>query len=411
MKRKTILILWDSAHLWGLMAFRAMHALGLPCRLIKAKEISQGAYLGKSALNEASILLVPGGNARQKAQALGPSGMNKIRRWVAEGGFYLGICGGAGFALSAGETSLGLCPIQRASFEKRFYHFLSGHILATLHTGAKLRLPIWWPGRFAQVDSSAIEILARYQAPAEDLWLADLPLSALPKDFLEHWAKSKELDPKFGFPGGEPLVLKGAYGKGSYLLSYAHLETPASPEANAWLIRLLADAAELFAEKKVIPEWCTHNDLTVKQNSENSLKEQILDSFVNLCQFIEKAIELGLLFKRKEWLLGWQSGFSGIPCNNLLAAMAFLVDEQVLSPAPIFQEKFAKLFSDFLNMAYTWLWSWKLEKALSASEHLQSSELAQKQLEIFGNPMLGGGLLEDLLNIVEEQIWLAQPRT
>ena len=63
-------ILWDSAHIWGLMAWRAVRALGLPCRLVKGQEIAEGAFLRKPGPGEAALLLVPGGNARLKAQVI-----------------------------------------------------------------------------------------------------------------------------------------------------------------------------------------------------------------------------------------------------------------------------------------------------------------------------------------------------
>ena len=66
------------------MAWRAVRALGLPCRLVKGQEIAEGAYLGKpggmprqsgqrQGKSGVSLLLVPGGNARLKAAALTPS--------------------------------------------------------------------------------------------------------------------------------------------------------------------------------------------------------------------------------------------------------------------------------------------------------------------------------------------------
>mgnify|MGYP002597151385 CR=1 FL=1 len=77
-----ICILWDASHIWGLMAWRAVRALGLPCRLVKGQEIAEGAYLGKPGGVSPNggpqqsgagvrLLLVPGGNARLKAAALG----------------------------------------------------------------------------------------------------------------------------------------------------------------------------------------------------------------------------------------------------------------------------------------------------------------------------------------------------
>ena len=77
-----VCILWDASHIWGLMVWRALCALGLPCRLVKGQDIANGALFRKpcpqgtpdKAQGAAPLLLVPGGNARLKARALGEKG-------------------------------------------------------------------------------------------------------------------------------------------------------------------------------------------------------------------------------------------------------------------------------------------------------------------------------------------------
>ena len=100
-------ILWDASHIWGLMAWRALRALGLSCRLVKGQEIAEGALLGKPGSRRDAgraapppLLVVPGGNARLKALALGEAGRAAVRAYLERGGSYLGFCGGAGLALS-----------------------------------------------------------------------------------------------------------------------------------------------------------------------------------------------------------------------------------------------------------------------------------------------------------------------
>ena len=73
-----IYMLWDASHIWGLMAWRALRALGLSCRLVKGQEIAEGALLGKPGSCRAyenavppPLLVVPGGNARLR-QGPGP---------------------------------------------------------------------------------------------------------------------------------------------------------------------------------------------------------------------------------------------------------------------------------------------------------------------------------------------------
>ena len=113
-----IAIFWDASQLWGLLVWRAAEAFGLPYRLVKAKEIAQGALSDKT-----SLLLVPGGTARHKSAALGEKGREAVRAWVRGGGRYVGFCGGAGLGLSdaadpvrTAEIGKGLClcPWHRA---------------------------------------------------------------------------------------------------------------------------------------------------------------------------------------------------------------------------------------------------------------------------------------------------------
>ncbi len=132
-------ILWDASHIWGLMAWRALRALGVPTRLVKAKEIAEGALHGKPGREGgARLLLVPGGSAQRKAALLGRAGRAAVRDFVRRGGNYLGFCGGAGLALSHAreEQGLGLCPWTRAPYAQRFQHLISGHLLAAVSVAA-----------------------------------------------------------------------------------------------------------------------------------------------------------------------------------------------------------------------------------------------------------------------------------
>ena len=72
-----IAVLWDDSHIWGLMALRALRDLDFPVRLLKGSDIAQGALFrkqGSAAGPAVSLLVVPGGSARLKAEGLGPEG-------------------------------------------------------------------------------------------------------------------------------------------------------------------------------------------------------------------------------------------------------------------------------------------------------------------------------------------------
>ena len=165
-----ITILWDASHIWGYLLLHAVRSTGIPFRVLKGLAIAQTGLSGK-------MLIVPGGSARRKADALGTEGMQAVRRFVKNGGRYLGFCGGAGLALADG---LGLCPWNRDGMTDRLQHLVSGHFSCSLSsesalippelTGKTALLPVWWPGRFNEPEKNdAEEVLARYRAPGPDL--------------------------------------------------------------------------------------------------------------------------------------------------------------------------------------------------------------------------------------------------
>jgi hypothetical protein len=243
----SIYILWDASHIWGLLAWRTAQSLDLPYRLVRGEEIAQGLLSGKPP----ALLLVPGGNARMKSVALGAAGMQAIRDYVRGGGAYVGFCGGAGLGLS-GSEGLGLCPWGRARFTDRMQHFVSGHVHARVARGhdlvpadlctdacAEPPVPIWWPGRFAPEKTGDVEVLATYTTPCDDFWVADLPLDTLPPGTFSEWESLYDIRLRPTFLEDQPCILSGRYGKGRYVLSYTHLETPDSPTANRWLLHII----------------------------------------------------------------------------------------------------------------------------------------------------------------------------
>ncbi len=107
-----IALFWDQSLVWGLICLQTLQQLQVPVRLISAAEIDQGV------LDAHRVLLVPGGWAAHKMQALGKASQDRVRQFVTSGGSYLGFCGGAGLALSS-PPSLGLVALQRLPMKER----------------------------------------------------------------------------------------------------------------------------------------------------------------------------------------------------------------------------------------------------------------------------------------------------
>ena len=92
-------LLWDESFLWGVMTRRALTEAGVSFDPVRAADIREGA------LSRYRMLFVPGGWASGKIAALGAEGAEAIRSFVAAGGNYLGICGGAGMATESGPRA------------------------------------------------------------------------------------------------------------------------------------------------------------------------------------------------------------------------------------------------------------------------------------------------------------------
>ena len=75
---------------------------GFECIRLHPDEIAAGGLLGLD------VLIVPGGSGSLQANKLGEQGRDNIRRFVASGGGYVGICAGAYLASNHYRWSLGI---------------------------------------------------------------------------------------------------------------------------------------------------------------------------------------------------------------------------------------------------------------------------------------------------------------
>ena len=75
---------------------------GFDCRLVSPEAIRQGN------LNQFDVLIMPGGSAHRQADMLGAQGRDAIRKFVHNGGGYVGICAGSYLATPHYSWSLGL---------------------------------------------------------------------------------------------------------------------------------------------------------------------------------------------------------------------------------------------------------------------------------------------------------------
>ncbi|HVO68119.1 MAG TPA: BPL-N domain-containing protein, partial [Syntrophales bacterium] len=209
MSQKACALLWDESFAWGLMAWRALKDEGLPFDLVRSEDVRGGA------LSPYRMLYVPGGWASNKISTLGDRGQEEIRRFVKEGGSYLGICGGAGMAT---EDGISLLPIRRKLTAERVPSFsgpvrlaLTGHII--WEGIEKPVFFVWWPSQL-EVRDERIRTLASYDEAQPDAFSSDI---AVADGQIIGWPV---LEMRYGIlldPArllGEPAVLEGHYGHG-----------------------------------------------------------------------------------------------------------------------------------------------------------------------------------------------------
>uniref|UniRef100_I2PXF1 Biotin-protein ligase N-terminal domain-containing protein n=1 Tax=Desulfovibrio sp. U5L TaxID=596152 RepID=I2PXF1_9BACT len=399
------LVLWDHSHLWGLLLCRGLAALGAPFAPVSCADVAAGALDRRPP----RALLVPGGFARRKFAALGPAGMAAIRGYVARGGAYCGICGGAGLALTHDE-GLALCPWTRRAFADRLDHLVSGHVrlavdpdsgLFPASLAPDLIAPVWWPAGFAPPPAPAeaeVMVVAAYAGAGPDLHLADVHLGAMPEDQLAACRERFGLKLTPAFLDGGACVIAGSFGQGRYVLSHAHLETPDSPQANAWLAHLLAvlgsgdGSGNGFGRH--VPAWDPAAEPVRFEDPHLLAARRDLDAAIEAGQAAR------LLFQRTPWLLGWRPGMPGFSLSNLAGLLAGVAALAPTDTALAYWRghgpAFATDMAAFTRRLATFFPAQRLEITLSLVEHRPAAAaepgLAAERRELFGPAPGGGGL-------------------
>ena len=421
-------ILWDESHLWGVLLWRALNFWQLPVEVVTADQIQEGILAQENPL----ALLVPGGWARLKSRKLKPEGRKNIRKFIQNGGKYLGFCGGAGLALNSSREKsrtghsvplLEICSWSRKPMSRRLPNF-SGHILCQVKFNnffAQIALPVWWPSQFAPNDDPSVQVLATYLEPEEDFWVTDLNLNDLEPQDLRKWEKVYKINLNPSIIQGEPCLIQGKFGQGEYILSYAHLETPNSPAANKLLWVILstwqqpvgADSIsapesktgkDLSYDKIVLPDWDVQNPCLAWKD------KNIIELWKKTKEIIAFGQKHFLFSWRRPWLLSWRRGIPGSHINFIYAMLSFLLSlrptEKTLALWGKNKDQLFSLTDEFCMRLKSYLLAERLAltRRPSSPEASSKTSLQQKKIELFGSFPGYGGLYGQILTTLDQLI-------
>ncbi|MEW5745545.1 MAG: BPL-N domain-containing protein [Nitrospirota bacterium] len=406
-----VALLWDESFLWGVMAVRALRAAGLPFALLRAEDIRAGRLDGHT------MLFVPGGWASNKAKALGEEGAEAIRRFVHEGGSYLGICGGAGLATQDG---IGLLEVKRRPTKERVPSF-SGriHLNITDHPLWKglnergdesLIFHAWWPSQFI-VEDSSIKVLATYGAALPDAFSSDL--NAGDVEAIGAWSGLEEryginLDP--GRLLNDPAVIQGSYGKGTVVLSLIHFDTPDDDNGRRVLINLWSCLGHTEAQQpSELPSLRTS---ALPYHDASALMSEMEEA-------VDELIALGLRnflwFWRNPLLLQWRRGVRGLEYNTLFIlikeiGMLMRRAENGATSSPIIAEKMRgteTLLVPFIKQAQRLLLLERqaLQNGRITYEKCDDPEIREIRMHLFSSAKSYGGAFKKLIDETDRLLY------
>ncbi len=239
--------------------------------------------------------------------------------------------------------------------------------------------------------------------------MADIRVGDLPQRTLRQWETryGVSLDPSF--LEGKPCIVAGRFGRGTYVLSHAHLETPGSGRANAWLRRLLQGFSK---EPDAAPEAVVVSEWDLDGAPVRFTNRLFADCAARMDEVVGLGLEHGLLFRRTPWLFGWKPGTPGFAVSNLYALFR---QASALSPtdeALVYWRSIAPHFHRMMCEFHKGLTGYFLAERLANTlarfdpDAVPEEGLAVERRNLFGPPPGVGGLGGELVRVLDRLLWL-----
>jgi len=433
-KLKPAAFLWDESFLWGVMAYKALEAGGLCFEFIRSEDIKNGR------LKKYALLFVPGGWASNKLRALGDDGIREIKKFVHDGGAYLGFCGGAGLATLDG---IGLVNVKRKPTRERVPSFsgkiklnTSSHPIwegipdcgitttkgergertddSELRTqNSELIFHAWWPSQFV-IDDGNVTVLATYGEAMPDSFSSDVNVGDA--EASGRWPELERIyqinmDPKRLL--GEPAVVEGRCGKGKVVLSLIHFDTPGDPNGALVLKNLWK---YLNGDYAIQDAGCT---IHVEENPASSIvhrgsvanaAETVSEMEFAVADLINLGLRNFLWFWRNSMLLQWRRGVRGLEYCTLYIMMNEIVEIQRRQKTEgrgqrtdKKLERIRELLLPFVDKAKRLLLleRYALQNGHITYERCDDPEIQSMREELFSRSKSYGGLFKKLIDEID----------